>query len=339
MCSCLTSRCAANKDSSLPRPSREMSLECFQKRARDQSVAGCEKIISHMWIKSSHLCRQLFFTRVLFWIIRVVLSPDSATRRALLPFGPVLSAQFSHRLSSRRCCVPGDRHLENPSDTHLSAKDTRGSMGRPIIQISLKDFETRKNEIASELWRAATEIGFFYLKDHGLTDVGSCLIALVPQLLCHATIDLCLMHSDLFTHKRILQAEMQHMLSLSEQFFNLPAEQKANFKFDLVSYQGSLCKSLCTSHQMCLRPCVLRKIYTIYYILLCSEPQTQVQKKNIGWESGQQKRASAKVPELKESLQLKWHDMEGRWPTNDDVPDFESYSKVSHLLMYPDLAF
>ena len=53
------------------------------------------------------------------------------------------------------------------------------------------------------------------------------------------------------------------------------------------------------------------------------------QSKNIGWESGQQKRASAKVPELKESLQLKWHDMAGRWPTNDDVPEFESYSKVT----------
>ncbi len=55
---------------------------------------------------------------------------------------------------------------------------------------------------------------------------------------------------------------------------------------------------------------------------------SNLQKKNIGWESGQQKRASAKVPELKESLQLKWHDMEGKWPTNDDVPDFENYSKV-----------
>lgn len=53
------------------------------------------------------------------------------------------------------------------------------------------------------------------------------------------------------------------------------------------------------------------------------------QSKNVGWESGQQKRASAKVPELKESLQLKWHDMHGRWPTNDDVPEFESYSKVT----------
>ncbi|DBA91455.1 TPA: hypothetical protein ACH3X1_003093 [Trebouxia sp. C0004] len=71
-------------------------------------------------------------------------------------------------------------------------------MGRPIIQISLKHFETRKNEIAAELCRAATEIGFVYLKDQGLTE-----------------------------------AEMQHMLSLSKQFFKLPAEQKANFKFDL----------------------------------------------------------------------------------------------------------
>jgi isopenicillin N synthase-like dioxygenase len=109
-------------------------------------------------------------------------------------------------------------------------------MGRPIIQISLKDFETRKNEIAAELWRAATEIGFFYLKDHGLTEVRSCLVALIAQLLFHASVNLCLMHSQFFTHKRILQAEMQHMLNLSEQFFKLPAEQKANFKFDLVSY-------------------------------------------------------------------------------------------------------
>ena len=52
------------------------------------------------------------------------------------------------------------------------------------------------------------------------------------------------------------------------------------------------------------------------------------QKKNIGWESGQQKRASANVPELKESLQLKWHDMDGKWPTEEDVAEFETYSKV-----------
>ena len=44
-------------------------------------------------------------------------------------------------------------------------------MGRPIVQISLKDFDVRKKEIAADLWKAATEIGFFYLKDHELTAV------------------------------------------------------------------------------------------------------------------------------------------------------------------------
>ena len=76
------------------------------------------------------------------------------------------------------------------------------------------------------------------------------LTALIAQPLCHASTNMCLMHSHLLTDKGILQAEMQHMLSLSEQFFKLPADQKANFKFDLVSCQGSLCQSLCTSHQM-----------------------------------------------------------------------------------------
>ena len=53
-----------------------------------------------------------------------------------------------------------------------------------------------------------------------------------------------------------------------------------------------------------------------------------LQDKNIGWESGQQKRASHNIPELKESLQLKWHDMDGRWPADKEVPDFEAISKV-----------
>lgn len=53
-----------------------------------------------------------------------------------------------------------------------------------------------------------------------------------------------------------------------------------------------------------------------------------LKEKNIGWESGRQKRASHPIPELKESLQLKWHDMEGKWPANNLVPDFEATSKV-----------
>lgn len=48
----------------------------------------------------------------------------------------------------------------------------------------------------------------------------------------------------------------------------------------------------------------------------------------MGWESGQQKRASHNSPELKESLQLKWHNMDGRWPTGKDIKDFKAFSEV-----------
>lgn len=44
-------------------------------------------------------------------------------------------------------------------------------MVRPIIQVSLRDYETRKHDIAADLWKAATEIGFFYLKDTGMSEV------------------------------------------------------------------------------------------------------------------------------------------------------------------------
>ena len=39
------------------------------------------------------------------------------------------------------------------------------------------------------------------------------------------------------------------------------------------------------------------------------------------------------MPELKESLQLKWHDMDGKWPADKEVPDFEATSKVLILVM------
>ena len=52
------------------------------------------------------------------------------------------------------------------------------SMVRPIVQISLADFENRKLEIAAEMWKAATEIGFFYLRDTGITEVRPiCLVS------------------------------------------------------------------------------------------------------------------------------------------------------------------
>lgn len=52
-------------------------------------------------------------------------------------------------------------------------KETRiGGMGvevaRDIPQIDMSDFLTRKPEISQALWRAATEIGFFQLSNHGI---------------------------------------------------------------------------------------------------------------------------------------------------------------------------
>lgn len=44
-------------------------------------------------------------------------------------------------------------------------------MVRQIVQVSFKDFEHRKAEVAAELWRAATDVGFFYLCDTGITEV------------------------------------------------------------------------------------------------------------------------------------------------------------------------
>ncbi len=64
-------------------------------------------------------------------------------------------------------------------------------------------------------------------------------------------------------------------------------------------------------------------VATLRYLTLLT-----LQEKNIGWESGRQKRASHPIPELKESLQLKWHNMEGKWPSNELVPGFEDFSKV-----------
>ena len=44
-------------------------------------------------------------------------------------------------------------------------------MVRPIVQVDLAQFETRKQEITTELWSAATDTGFFYLKNTGISEV------------------------------------------------------------------------------------------------------------------------------------------------------------------------
>ena len=53
----------------------------------------------------------------------------------------------------------------------MTVTAVHGSKERPIIQVSLRDFANRKHEIAKDLWKAATEIGFFYLCDTGISEV------------------------------------------------------------------------------------------------------------------------------------------------------------------------
>lgn len=108
-------------------------------------------------------------------------------------------------------------------------------------RISLADLETRRDEIADELWSAATDIGFFQVIDHGieLTDV-------------------------------------RHAFEMAEAFFALPTEVKAQ------------------------RP----KRY------------------NSGWESMTQVRPSVGTPDQKESYQVTLSNMDGLWPTDDELDGF-----------------
>jgi len=55
----------------------------------------------------------------------------------------------------------------------LNQETTFGGMGgtkaRHVPQIDLSHFDTRKSEIADQLWAAASEIGFFQLINHGIS--------------------------------------------------------------------------------------------------------------------------------------------------------------------------
>ncbi len=55
----------------------------------------------------------------------------------------------------------------------LQRETTFGGAGsetkRDVPVIDLSNFEERREQIADELWHAATEIGFFQLKNHGIT--------------------------------------------------------------------------------------------------------------------------------------------------------------------------
>ena len=121
-------------------------------------------------------------------------------------------------------------------------------MVRPIVQVSLKNFEQRKQEITKELWDAANDVGFFYLKDHGLTEASShdrcsnfctVLCGRPDRLFAYTLVDTRVLNAVTAysppEDDHCLQDEIQHMFSISKAFFDLPADVKGKYRFDLVS--------------------------------------------------------------------------------------------------------
>lgn len=72
-----------------------------------------------------------------------------------------------------------------------------------LATISFANFEERKHEIADQLFRSASTIGFFYIVDHG-----------IPQ------------------------EDIDRAFALGTQFFNLPEEDKKKSQFDVDTYLG-----------------------------------------------------------------------------------------------------
>jgi isopenicillin N synthase-like dioxygenase len=68
---------------------------------------------------------------------------------------------------------------------------------RPIATISLRDYDSRKEELVSQLFSIAENDGFFALTDHGISD-----------------------------------QDIQTMFAMSEKFFSLPPETKSKYPFE-----------------------------------------------------------------------------------------------------------
>jgi isopenicillin N synthase-like dioxygenase len=68
---------------------------------------------------------------------------------------------------------------------------------RPIATISLRDYDSRKEELVSQLLSIAENDGFFALTDHGISD-----------------------------------QEIRTMFAMSEKFFSLSPERKSKYPFE-----------------------------------------------------------------------------------------------------------
>lgn len=129
--------------------------------------------------------------------------------------------------------------------TELQRERAMGALGtesdREVRRISLAGLATRRDQIADELWNAATDIGFFQVVDHGI-DLG----------------------------------DIRAAFAMSERFFALPDEVKARWP----------------------------KRY------------------NSGWEQLTQIRPSVGVPDQKESYQVTLSNMDGLWPSEQELAQF-----------------
>ncbi|MFC3902036.1 Isopenicillin N synthase [Acinetobacter marinus] len=135
----------------------------------------------------------------------------------------------------------------NYSLDELNKESRMGSFGtetaREVRIIDLSNFESRKHEIAEQLWQAAIEIGFFQLENHG-----------IPQ------------------------QDIDHAFAMTEQFFALPNAVKAQYPLH----------------------------------------------RNAGWESRAQIRPSTKTADQKESYQITRPRMQGLWPTETELANFQA---------------
>ncbi|MET0900559.1 MAG: 2OG-Fe(II) oxygenase family protein [Mycobacterium sp.] len=131
--------------------------------------------------------------------------------------------------------------------TELLRERAMGALGtesdREVRRISLADLDNRRDEVADQLWSAATDIGFFQVIDHGI---------------------------DL--------DEVRAAFAMAEKFFALPDEVKSRWP----------------------------KRY------------------NSGWEQLTQVRPSVGTPDQKESYQVTLSNMDGLWPSEDDLAGFRS---------------
>ena len=126
-------------------------------------------------------------------------------------------------------------------ESRMGGEGRRASRRIPLVDLT--DFDARRAEITTQLWDAATGVGFFQLAGHGIA----------PDLIASA-------------------------FAASARLFALPAELKATWPLE---------RSL-----------------------------------NAGWESRSQVRPSTGTVDEKESYQITRPVMDGRWPSDDQLPGF-----------------